>query len=139
MALRQGQHDSVRAFAGTRAAHRAERGEDYVEAIDLLIRRDGGARVTSLARHMGVSHVTVSRTLRRLGDAGLVEFVPRGAITLTRQGRVLARRSRARHEVVLAFLLHLGVPLGVALIDSEGLEHHASKATISAMRRALRG
>jgi len=130
--------DTAPAFAGTRAAHRAERAEDYVEAIALLSVKRGAARVTDLARHMGVSHVTVSRTLRRIAGEGLVMFTPRSPIELTAAGARLARRSAARHEVVVAFLLHLGVPLRVALVDSEGLEHHVSEATIRAMRRAIK-
>lgn len=61
-------------FERTRAAHRDETGEDYVEAIAGLIAEHGEARNRDLARMMGVSHVTVSRIMRRLHDEGLVVF-----------------------------------------------------------------
>ena len=122
-------------FRGTRAAHRDETGEDYVEAIAQLIDEGAEARVKDLSAMMGVSHVTVIRTLARLSRAGLVVTRRNKPITLTEKGRALAARSRARHKVVLEFLLAIGVPAKQAALDAEGIEHHVSEATIRAMRR----
>jgi len=126
-------------FARTRAAHRDETAEDYVEAIAQLIDNGGEARVRDLAQMMGVSHVTVSRIVGRLSGEGLVETQPYKPIVLTRKGRALAERSRKRHEVVLAFLLAIGVPKKQAQIDAEGIEHHVSAATIKAMEGVVGG
>jgi DtxR family manganese transport transcriptional regulator len=127
-------------FARTRRAHRLETSEDYVEAIDQLhAQSQDGARVTDLARVMGVSHVTVVRTIGRLVSQGLVTTSRGKPVRLTRAGVALARRSRRRHEAVLAFLLHLGVSPRQAVIDAEGIEHHVSEQTIRAMRRAISG
>ncbi len=122
-------------FRTTRKAHHDETAEDYVEAVDQIIARDGEARVRDLARMMGVSHVTVSRIISRLQGQGLVDTRPRAPNTLTPAGRALARRARQRHEVVLRFLRAIGVPEREAQIDAEGIEHHASEATIRAMKR----
>jgi len=127
--------DQSERFRGTRAAHRDETAEDYVEAVEQLIRERGEARVKDLASLMGVSHVTVSRIVGRLQREGLVETSPYQPIALTSAGRRLARRSRERHEVVLAFLRTIGVPARQAEIDTEGIEHHVSDATIRAMKR----
>lgn len=134
----RGGPEAAERFRSTRAAHRAERAEDYVEAIAELTARLGQARVVDLARHMGVSHVTVSRTVTRLRAEGLVEK-GRGPLELTPAGSMLAKRAEERHEVVLRFLLELGVPLKQAMVDSEGIEHHVSEQTIAAMRRWGRG
>lgn len=120
-------------FRRTRDAHRDETAQDYVEAILQLIGSSGRARVRDLASMMGVSHVTVSRIVSRLERDGLLDRTP--DITLTSKGLSLAKRIRRRHRVVLDFLLALGVPPRQAEIDAEGLEHHASDATIRAMRR----
>jgi DtxR family transcriptional regulator, manganese transport regulator len=126
-------------FASTRRAHRAETVEDYVEAIGQLSAHNrSGARVRDLALMMGVSHVTVVRTVSRLQGMGLVETSRGKPVVLTPAGRLLARRARRKHEAVLGFLLALGVPPVQAAIDAEGIEHHASEATVRAMRRALR-
>jgi len=129
------QTDPAARFRSTRAAHRDETAEDYVEAIAQLIDERGEARVKDLAEMMGVSHVTVSRIVARIHNEGLVDTEPRRPIYLTPKGRRLAARAKERHEIVLAFLLALGVPRKQAEIDTEGIEHHVSQATIEAMRR----
>lgn len=122
-------------FRRTRAAHADETAEDYVEAIADLIDEKGECRVRDLAPMMGVSHVTVVRTIERLVKQGLAETEPYRPIGLTAKGRRLARKSRERHEVVLRFLREIGVPAKQAEIDAEGIEHHVSDATVRAMRR----
>ncbi len=125
----------ARGFRSTRAAHADETAEDYVEAVADIIADRGECRVRDLAPMMGVSHVTVVRTIERLSKQGLVETEPYRPIALTAKGRRLARKSRERHEVVLRFLLEIGVPQRQAQIDAEGIEHHVSDATVRAMRR----
>jgi DtxR family manganese transport transcriptional regulator len=124
-------------FKRTRADHRDETAEDYVEAVAELIDQEGEARVRDLARLMGVSHVTVTRIVARLCQLGLMETQPRKPIVLTEKGRQVARASRERHDVVVAFLTAVGVPENAATIDAEGIEHHVSAETLEAMRRFL--
>lgn len=124
--------DSAR-FVRTRLAHEDETAEDYVESIDTLITQTGEARVRDLARLMDVSHVTVSRIIARLARKGLVETAPYRPIVLTAKGKKLACRARERHQIVADFLRAIGVPPAQAEIDAEGIEHHASQATLDAM------
>lgn len=124
-------------FRKTRAAHSDETAEDYVEAIAQLIESNGEARISDLARLMGVSHVTVTRIISRLQDEGLVLQEPYRPVTLTPQGRKLAKASIERHDIVLRFLCAIGVPKQQAEIDTEGIEHHVSAQTIKAMRQVL--
>jgi len=119
----------------TRAARASEVAEDYVETIAELIASDREARVTDLARTLGVSHVTVVRTLERLARDGLVETRPYRAIFLTDRGGRLAQRVKRRHEVVLAFLRAIGVGEKAAQTDAEGIEHHVSDETLRAFER----
>src|SRR5208282_5060346 len=116
----------------------AETAQDYVEAIADLTASQGEARVTDLARRLGVTHVTVNRTLARLQRLGYVNTQPYRAIFLTDAGRKLAEESKQRHETVLAFLQSLGIPERVAKMDAEGIEHHVSPDTLAAFKNALR-
>ena len=109
--------------------------EDYVEVIADLIAAAGEARVTEAARCLGVTHVTVVRTIARLQRAGLVIAKPYRPIELTPAGQELAARVKRRHEVVIDFLAALGVSPEAAKTDSEGIEHHVSGETLSAMER----
>jgi len=126
---------AAKAHQLTRAAHANEIAEDYVETIAELARLEGEARVVDIARSLGVSHVTVVRTLARLQKEGLVQTRPYRSIFLTPAGAKLADKARKRHEVVEAFLLALGVPRAIALRDAEGIEHHVSPQTLAAMSR----
>jgi DtxR family manganese transport transcriptional regulator len=81
-----------------------------------------------------VTHVTVNKTLHRLKREGLVETEPYRAIFLTDAGKQLAERSRRRHALVVEFLVKLGVDAETAELDAEGIEHHISDATLSAIR-----
>ena len=119
----------------TRRDHASETAEDYVEAIDDLIRARGRCRVSDLADRFSVSHVTVTRTVARLVRDGLAETAPRRPVTLTPIGERLAASCRRRHAAVLDFLRALGVPEAVAQLDAEGIEHHVSDETLAAMRR----
>lgn len=124
-------------FRRTREDHKFENAEDYVELISELIQERGEARVGMLAQRLGVSQVTVSKTLRRLVKDGYVMAEPYRPVFLTPKGRETAVLSKSRHETVVAFLVSLGVPLEVAETDAEGIEHHVSPVTLDAMNRRL--
>jgi DtxR family manganese transport transcriptional regulator len=122
----------------TRQEHSQETAQDYVEMIAELIDTTGEARVIDLARRLGVTHVTVSRTLQRLRRAGLTTALPYRSIFLTAAGKRLSEESRHRHEVVVEFLQSIGVPDAVAHSDAEGIEHHVSRETLAAFEKHLR-
>ena len=123
------------AFQAVREAHANELTEDYVELIGELIAETGEARLTDLARCMGVAQPTVAKVLVRLKRLGLVESRPYRSLFLTAEGAAMAERSRARHQVVVDFLKALGVSAETAEIDAEGVEHHVSAETLAAFLR----
>ena len=122
----------------TRDHHAVETAEDYVEAVYEIIDSKGECRVKDLADHFDVSHVTVSRIVGRLQKKDLLTTQPYRPVALTAQGEKLARESKKRHEIVLNFLLAIGVDSKTAEIDSEGIEHHVSGKTLAAMKRFIR-
>ena len=123
------------ALRQTRREHSTETAEDYAEAIAELSATVGEARAVDLARRLGVSHVTVIRTVARLQRDGYVSTQPYRSIFLTDQGKRLAEASRRRHDIVVEFLRSLGVPEAIAQTDAEGIEHHVSPETLAAFRR----
>ena len=80
----------------TRREHAHEIAEDYVEAIADLVAETGEARVVDLAKRLGVTHVTVNRTIVRLQKTGFVTSLPYRAIFLTDSGRKLAAACKSR-------------------------------------------
>jgi len=125
-------------FRRSRHDRALETVQDYVEAIADLTAAMGEARVVDLARRLGVTHVTVNRTLARLQRDGYVSTKPYRAIFLTPVGHQLADECKRRHEIVVAFLRSLGVPPKAAELDAEGIEHHVSPETLAAFERILK-
>lgn len=122
-------------FARVRDAHQTETKEDYVELIADLIEVQKEARASDLAARLGVSAPTVSNVLSRLQDEGYIESKPYRSIFLTEKGKKLARKCKERHQIVLEFLIRLGVDVETAEFDAEGIEHHISKKTLDIMRK----
>ncbi|MFO0828130.1 MAG: manganese-binding transcriptional regulator MntR [Phycisphaerales bacterium] len=128
----------AREHSVVRGKHAVEAAEDYCEAVADLVDATGEARVVGLARRFGLSHVTVSRVVARLKREGYLRAEPYQPIALTAKGRRVAEESRARHRLVLEFLLSLGVDEATARLDAEGIEHHVSPATLAAFGRFAR-
>ena len=119
------------AFHGVREARRNELAEDYVELIAELIHEHGEARPVDIATRMGVTAPTVAKTLVRLARDGLITRAKYRSVFLTEEGRALAKECRHRHEIVLRFLLSLGLDAETAERDAEGIEHHVSERTLA--------
>jgi DtxR family manganese transport transcriptional regulator len=130
-------HETAERHRVRREQHETEAAQDYCEAIAEFLDAGVEARVGRIAERFGLSHVTVSRVVRRLAAEGFVVAEPRKPLGLTLRGRALAAEARRRHELVLAFLLALGVDRRSAEVDAEGIEHHVTPATLRAMARHL--
>jgi DtxR family manganese transport transcriptional regulator len=116
-------------FRRSRRDRSVEIAQDYVEAIADLS--------AALARRLGVTHVTVNRTLARLKKIGFVNTMPYRAIFLTDAGHKLAEECKQRHETVVSFLRSLGISERIAELDAEGIEHHVSPETLATFERLL--
>lgn len=119
------------AFQGVRDAHRSELAEDYVELIADLIQEHGEARPVEIAARLGVRAPTVTKTLERLARDGLITRAKYRSVFLTDEGRALAKECRRRHDIVLQFLIRLGLDPETAERDAEGIEHHVSERTLA--------
>lgn len=100
-----------------------------------LIDAHGEARAVDIARRLGVTHVTVVKTIARLVREDLVNTKPYRSIFLTESGRRLAEQARHRHQIVVRFLRSLGVSDATANADAEGIEHHVSAETLQAFEQ----
>ena len=121
-----------------RMQHSDELAQDYVEAIYILRKETGLARVVDLTKVFGVSHVSVIRALGRLAKRNLVVRCTDEGITLTEEGEALAAKTAERHSLVVNFLCEIGVSNAQAEADAEGIEHHLSMESIDAIRRFLK-
>lgn len=125
-------------FKATRKHHSDEAAEDYTELVAKLISEKGVARTCDIAEHLGISHVTALRTIRRLVSEGYLKTTPRHPVTLTQKGTKLASVSKDRHETMLELFSLLGIPDAVAEIDVEGIEHHISQTSLIKIKTFLK-
>lgn len=121
-------------FARVRAARQTETKEDYVELIADLIDVRQEARLSDLAKRLGVAHATANKVVARLKEDGYIDSQPYRSIFLTEKGRALAQKCKERHQIILDFLIRLGVDPETAEFDAEGIEHHISEQTLEIMR-----
>jgi DtxR family manganese transport transcriptional regulator len=121
-------------FQAVREARRNEVAEDYVELIAELITQFGEARPVDIAARMGVTAPTVAKGLDRLARDGLVMRAKYRSVFLTPEGAALAEACRLRHEIVMRFLVRLGLDAETAEKDAEGIEHHVSERTLDLFR-----
>lgn len=100
---------------------------DYLEAIYNMIDEGKTVIAARIADRMDVSRPTVSATLRRMRDQGLVAINASNQITLTERGLRLARENIRRHRLTERFLTDLlGLEWHVAHTEAQAFEHGLS-------------
>ena len=122
-------------FRKVRDAHKTENTEDYLELIAELLNSKGEARIVDIASKLDIAQATANKTIQRLQSQGYIKREPYRSIFLTLKGQKIASKSRKRHNVVLNFLLNMGLDLKTAETDSEGIEHHVSDRTLKKMEQ----
>lgn len=103
--------------------------EDYVKAILNLSLESPGSAVSTgaLAKSLGVSDGTASKTIRSLAKAGLVDFSAYTGAALTAEGRLLAMRVLRKHRLIELFLTNvLDLEWDAVHAEAEELEHAVS-------------
>ncbi len=101
----------------------------YLKAAYLVQQDKGAARVTDIARHLGVLKASVTSALRPLVQRGLVRHARYDLITLTERGKEQAAAILERYEALRAFIVSvLGVDEETARRDACLMEHRVSDA-----------
>ncbi|MFW5784360.1 MAG: metal-dependent transcriptional regulator [Spirochaetota bacterium] len=91
-----------------------------------------------VARSLGVTPGTVTTMMKSLADAGLVEYLPRKGVTLTRSGRTEALGVVRRHRLIELFLVEiLGLDWADVHDEAEVLEHAMSDRLLSRIDELL--
>src|SRR5437867_2399730 len=101
--------------------------QDYLKSIHLL---GGGERTVSpaeIANRLNVRAPSVTGMLKRLADAGWIEYESGTGARLTTRGLAEARRVIRRHRLVELFLTRvLGLDWSEVDAEAEALEHAIS-------------
>jgi DtxR family Mn-dependent transcriptional regulator len=101
--------------------------QDYLKAIHGLGGADRVVPPADIASGLGVKAPSVTGMLKRLGDAGWIEYTPGTGAKLTPEGVAEARRVIRRHRLVELFLTRvLGLDWSEVDAEAEALEHAIS-------------
>ncbi|MCK4627080.1 MAG: metal-dependent transcriptional regulator [Phycisphaerae bacterium] len=95
--------------------------EDYLEAVLVLVQRNGVARVSEIAAATNVSKSSVTAALKHLADDGFVNHDPYQYVTLTPRGQATAQKVLDKHDLLTAFLA------GVLNINASAAEENACR------------
>ncbi len=112
-----------------------ESGENYLEAILVLEKRNGIARSIDVANELGFSKPSVSRAVSILKDAGFVEIGSINQLLLTESGRSIAEKIYDRHCTLREYLVSIGVSEEIAADDACRIEHVISDETFNCIKK----
>lgn len=103
--------------------------EDYLEMIYRNSLVEGYMRINTLSELLNVQAPSATKMVQKLSSLGLVDYKKYGIIFLTENGREIGKFLLKRHEIIEAFLRHLGVSESL-LIETELIEHVISAGTL---------
>lgn len=112
--------------------------EDYLEAIAVLKKDMGVARVKDIGRLLNVKNPSVNSALNLLSNAGLVKHERYGYADLTQEGEAAANDVMARHGAMVRFLtVILDVDHQTAEEDACRMEHSMSKEVFDKLTKFM--
>lgn len=112
--------------------------EDYLEAIAILNKEKGFARVKDISRLMNVKNPSVTGALTTLERDDLVRHERYGYVELTTKGERIAHDIQKRHAILQRFLtLILKIDPNIAEQDSCRLEHAISPETFDRLTKFI--
>ena len=115
-----------------------ESAENYLEAIHVLMMRNGQVRSIDVAHYTGVSKPSISRAVGLLRDNGYVSIDQNGLLSLTEAGLKIAETIYERHTVLTDLLIKLGVSPETAAEDACRIEHVISAETFEKLKEHVR-
>ncbi len=110
--------------------------EDYLEAIYRISEKKLVAHANQIAKTLNVAKSSVSWALKQLSDKGLINYSPYEAISLTDEGKTVARKIAGHHDEIKNFLCKvLAVEPSLAEENACRLEHVLDKDVLDRMRQ----
>ncbi len=115
-----------------------ESAENYLEAIHVLMQKNGQVRSIDVAHYTGFSKPSISRAVGLLRDNGYVSIDQNGLLSLTEAGLKIAETIYERHTVLTDLLIKLGVSPETAAEDACRIEHVISAETFEKLKEHVR-
>ena len=115
-----------------------ESGENYLETILVLTKKNGSVRSIDIAEAMQFTKASVSRAMSILKRDNYIIMHPDGSILLTKKGLKKATAVYDRHVTLTRFINEvLGVDAEIAEKDACRIEHIISPETFAGIKAQL--
>ena len=116
-----------------------ESGENYLETILLLERRNGTVRSIDIANELDYSKPSISRAMSILKENGYIWMEMNGDIHLTEKGRARANSISERHRLITEYLMRaLDVDKETAEEDACRIEHVISETSFEKIKDKIK-
>ena len=116
-----------------------ESGENYLETILVLTKRNGSVRSIDIASEMDFTKASVSRAMSILKRDNYILMEADGRIILTKEGLKKATAVYDRHVTLTRFINEkLGVDMEIAEKDACRIEHIISPETFAGIKAMLK-
>ncbi|MBO4904108.1 MAG: metal-dependent transcriptional regulator [Lachnospiraceae bacterium] len=117
-----------------------ESGEDYLETIYILKKKNGIVYSIDVAKELGFSRPSISRAMGILREEGYITMDDVGKeINLTETGRKKAVEVYDKHKTLTAFLqMTAGVSEKIAEQDACRIEHIISTSTFRGIKSFMK-
>ncbi len=114
-------------------------GEDYLEAVLMLQKKNGMVRSIDFARHMEVSKSSISRAVAILQEGGFLTVDSDYFLHLTEAGQEVAGKIYERHLFFTEQLMAAGVDRETAEQDACRIEHAISDTAFQKLKEKIQG
>ena len=115
----------------------SRKAEDYLEAILVIAREKGYAKIRDVALTLGVKPPSVVEMVRKLDALGLVVYRKYDGVTLTPDGEEIGKHVKDRHDTLKAFLEIINVPEKTADEDACTMEHELDQKTVEQIKNLV--
>jgi Mn-dependent DtxR family transcriptional regulator len=129
--------EAIRDANSGKKEDRTDRMEDYLEVIYELVEQKGYATTVDISNYLNVSSPSVTKMMRRLDEAGYLNYEKYRGIRLTEEGTQIAENIRNKHGLLAEFFMLIGVDEEAANNDAEGIEHHLHPETIKKLKEFM--
>ena len=112
--------------------------EGYLQTIYELTAEKGYTRIKDIAERLRVKPASVSEMMQKLADRGYVIYEKRLFVALTEKGKKVAEDIRERREILIKFLVTIGVPKDIAEKDACIIEHALHCETVNQLKNFVK-
>ena len=114
-----------------------ESAEDYLETILMLSKTLQVVRAVDIATELDFKKSSVSVAMKNLREKGHITVTDAGYIYLTDSGKKIAEMVYERHDVLMHYLISLGVAEKTAEEDACKIEHIISEESFQAIKNTF--